>query len=54
MEQITRTPKQLATLLRRRRHEIGLSQDGTLFDMPAALELELLVRPKDQRFTART
>lgn len=27
MEQITRTPKQLGTLLRRRRREIGLSQE---------------------------
>jgi HTH-type transcriptional regulator/antitoxin HipB len=71
MEQITRTPKQLATLLRRRRREIGLSQEalasrihlrqatvsatetsaadtrlGTLFEMLAALELELVVRPR--------
>jgi len=28
MEQITRTPKQLGTLLRRRRRELGLSQEA--------------------------
>jgi len=71
MEQITRTPKQLGTLLRRRRREIGLSQEalasrihlrqatvsaletsavdtrlGTLFETLAALDLELVVRPR--------
>lgn len=71
MEQVTRTPKQLGTLLRRRRREIGLSQEalasrihlrqatvsametsaadtrlGTLFDTLAALELEVVVRPR--------
>ena len=28
MEQITRTPKQLGTLLRRRRRELGLTQEA--------------------------
>jgi HTH-type transcriptional regulator / antitoxin HipB len=28
MEQITRTPKQLGTLLRRRRRELGMTQDA--------------------------
>lgn len=71
MEQITRTPKQLGTLLRRRRRQIGLSQEAlasrihlrqatvsaletsaadtrlaTLFDTLAALDLELVVRPR--------
>jgi HTH-type transcriptional regulator / antitoxin HipB len=71
MDQITRTPKQLGTILRRRRKELGLSQDalasrihlrqatisalensatdtrlGTLFDALAALDIELVVRPR--------
>jgi HTH-type transcriptional regulator/antitoxin HipB len=71
MDQITRTPKQLGTILRRRRKEAGLSQEalasrihlrqatisamensatdtrlGTLFDALAALDLELVVRPR--------
>jgi HTH-type transcriptional regulator / antitoxin HipB len=71
MDQITRTPKQLGTILRRRRKEVGLSQEtlasrihlrqatisalensatdtrlGTLFDALAALDLEVVVRPR--------
>lgn len=71
MDQITRTPKQLGTILRRRRKEIGLSQEAlasrihsrqatisalensttdtrldTVFEALAALDLELLVRPR--------
>jgi HTH-type transcriptional regulator / antitoxin HipB len=72
MEQITRTPKQLGTLLRRRR-ELALTQEAlasrihlrqatvsalensaadsrlaTLFGTLAALDLELLVRPRSK------
>jgi HTH-type transcriptional regulator / antitoxin HipB len=71
MDQIARTPKQLGTILRRRRKDLGLSQEaltsrihlrqatisalensatdarlGTLFDALAALDLELVVRPR--------
>jgi HTH-type transcriptional regulator / antitoxin HipB len=71
MDQITRTPKQLGIVLRRRRKEIGLSQEAlasrihlrqatvsaletsatdarldTVFDVLAALDLELIVRPR--------
>lgn len=71
MENITRTPKQLGTTLRRRRKEVGLSQEAlasrihsrqatvsalenattdtrleTVFDALAALDLELVVRPR--------
>jgi HTH-type transcriptional regulator/antitoxin HipB len=71
MNQITRTPKQLGAILRRRRKEAGLSQEalasrihlrqatisalensatdtrlGTLFDALAALDLEIVVRPR--------
>jgi HTH-type transcriptional regulator/antitoxin HipB len=71
MDQITRTPKQLGTVLRRRRKEVGLSQEAlasrihlrqatvsalensatdarldTVFDALAALDLELVVRPR--------
>ena len=73
MEHITRTPRQLGTLLRRRRRELGLTQEvlasrihlrqatlsalensaadsrlATLFDTLAALDLELLVRPRSK------
>jgi HTH-type transcriptional regulator/antitoxin HipB len=71
MDQITRTPKQLGTVLRRYRKTAGLSQEtlasrihlrqatisalensatdtrlGTLFEALAALNLELVVRPR--------
>lgn len=71
MDQIASTPKQLGTILRRRRKDIGLSQEvlasrihlrqatvsalensatdarlDTLFDALAALDLELVVRPR--------
>ena len=71
MDQITRTPKQLGTILRRYRKAAGLSQEtlaarihlrqatisalensatdarlGTMFDTLAALDLELVVRPR--------
>jgi HTH-type transcriptional regulator/antitoxin HipB len=71
MDQITRTPKQLGTVLQRYRKATGLTQEelaarirlrqatisaletsatdarlGTLFDTLAALNLELVVRPR--------
>lgn len=71
MGQITRTPKQLGTVLQRYRKATGLTQEalaarirlrqatisaletsatdarlGTLFDTLAALNLELVVRPR--------
>jgi len=76
MDQITRTPKQLGTVLQRYRKAGGLSQEalaarvrlrqatisalensatnarlGTLFDMLAALNLELVVRPRSKGST---
>jgi HTH-type transcriptional regulator/antitoxin HipB len=76
MDQITRTPKQLGTVLQRFRKVTGLSQEslatrihlrqatisalensatnarlGTLFDMLAALDLELVVRPRTKGST---
>ena len=75
MDQITRTPKQLGTVLQRYRKATGLTQEtlaarirlrqatisalensatnarlGTLFDTLAALNLELVVRPRIQGF----
>jgi HTH-type transcriptional regulator/antitoxin HipB len=71
VDQITRTPKQLGTVLQRYRKATGLTQEalaarirlrqatisalensatdtrlGTLFDTLAALNLELVVRPR--------
>jgi HTH-type transcriptional regulator/antitoxin HipB len=71
MEQIARTPQQLAEILRRRRKQLKLSQVtlavrnhlrqstisalenfrtdlrlGTLLDLTAALDLELVLRPR--------
>ena len=71
MEQIARTPKQLAEIIRSRRKQLNLSQVtlgatnhirqstisalenfrtdlrlGTLLDLIAALDLELVVRPR--------
>jgi HTH-type transcriptional regulator/antitoxin HipB len=71
VDQITRTPKQLGQLVRRRRKELGLSQEavgsrislrqstlsaletsaadsrlGTVLDVLAALDLELVIRPR--------
>jgi HTH-type transcriptional regulator/antitoxin HipB len=71
MDHITRTPKQLGTVIRRRRKEVGLSQEAlasrihsrqatvsalensttdtrleTIFNVLAALDLELVVRPR--------
>jgi HTH-type transcriptional regulator / antitoxin HipB len=71
MEQIARTPQQLAEILRRRRKQLKLSQVtlsatnhlrqstisalenfrtdlrlGTLLDLMAGLDLELVVRPR--------
>jgi HTH-type transcriptional regulator/antitoxin HipB len=76
MDQITRTPKQLGTVLQRCRKSTGLSQEtlaarihlrqatisalensatnarlGTLFDTLAALDLELVVRPRTKGST---
>ena len=76
MDQITRTPKQLGTVLRRYRKAASLSQEtiaarihlrqatisalensannarlGTLFDILAALDLELVVRPRTKGST---
>ena len=73
MEQITRTRAQLGAALRRRRKQLGLSQEtlgektklrqatisrlesgdagaklGTLLDALAALNLELVVRPRSK------
>jgi HTH-type transcriptional regulator/antitoxin HipB len=71
MEQIARTPQQLAEILRSRRKQLKLSQEtlgatnhirqstisalenfrtdlrlGTLLDLTAALDLELVLRPR--------
>jgi HTH-type transcriptional regulator/antitoxin HipB len=71
MEQIARTPQQLAEILRRRRKQLNLSQVtlsgrihfrqstisslenfrsnirlGTLLDFMAALDLEMVIRPR--------
>jgi HTH-type transcriptional regulator / antitoxin HipB len=71
MEQIARTPQQLAEILRRRRRQLNLSQVtlsrrtrlrqstiselenfrtdlrlGTLLELIAALDLELIIRPR--------
>jgi HTH-type transcriptional regulator/antitoxin HipB len=71
MDQIARTPKQLGEILRRRRKELGFSQEvlgsrvnlrqstistlesstadtrlATLFDALAALDLEVVIRPR--------
>jgi HTH-type transcriptional regulator/antitoxin HipB len=76
MDQITRTPKQLGTVLQRFRKATGLSQEslatrihlrqatisalensaanarlGTLFNTLAALDLELVVRPRTKGST---
>lgn len=76
MDQITRTPKQLGTVLQRYRKATGLTQEalaarirlrqatisalensatnarlGTLFDTLAALNLELVVRPRSKGST---
>lgn len=76
MEQITRTPKQLGTVLQRYRKTAELTQEalaarirlrqatisalensatnarlGTLFDTLAALNLELVVRPRSKGST---
>jgi HTH-type transcriptional regulator/antitoxin HipB len=76
MDQITRTPKQLGTILQRYRKARGLTQEalaarirlrqatisalensatnarlGTLFDTLAALNLELVVRPRTKGST---
>jgi HTH-type transcriptional regulator/antitoxin HipB len=76
MDQITRTPKQLGTVLQRYRKAAGFSQEaiaarihlrqatisalensanntrlGTLFDTLAALDLELVVRPRTKGST---
>jgi HTH-type transcriptional regulator/antitoxin HipB len=76
MDQITRTPKQLGTVLQRFRKASGLTQGalaarirlrqatisalensatnarlGTLFDTLAALNLELVVRPRTKGST---
>jgi HTH-type transcriptional regulator/antitoxin HipB len=76
MDQITRTHKQLGTILQRYRKAAGLTQDalaarirlrqatisalensatdarlGTLFDTLAALNLELVVRPRSKGST---
>jgi HTH-type transcriptional regulator/antitoxin HipB len=76
MDQITRTPKQLGTVLQRCRKATGISQEalaarihlrqatisalensatnarlGTLFDTLAALDLELVVRPRTKGST---
>jgi HTH-type transcriptional regulator/antitoxin HipB len=76
MDQITRTPKRLGTVLLRYRKAAGLSQKaiaarihlrqatisalensatnarlGTLFDILAALDLELVVRPRTKGST---
>jgi len=76
MEQITRTPRQLGTVLQRYRKAAGLTQEtvaarirlrqatisalensstdarlGTLFDTLAALNLELVVRPRSKGST---
>jgi HTH-type transcriptional regulator/antitoxin HipB len=76
VEQITRTPKQLGSALRRQRKKLGVSQEtraarvhlrqatisalensatdtklGTLYDALAALELELVVRPRSKGST---
>jgi len=76
MDQITRTPKQLGTVLQRYRKAAGISQEtiaarihlrqatisalensatnarlGTLFDILAALDLELVVRPRTKGST---
>jgi len=76
MDQITRTPKRLGTILQRYRKARGLTQEalaarirlrqatisalensatnarlGTLFDTLAALNLELVVRPRTKGST---
>ena len=76
MDQITRTPKQLGTVLQRYRKATGLTQEalaarirlrqatisalensatnarlGTLFDTMAALNLELVLRPRTKGST---
>jgi HTH-type transcriptional regulator/antitoxin HipB len=76
MDQITRTPKQLGTVLQRCRKAASISQEvlaarihlrqatisalensttnarlGTLFDILAALDLELVVRPRTKGST---
>ena len=76
MDQITRTPKQLGTVLQSYRKAANLTQEalaarirlrqatisalensatdarlGTLFDMLAALNLELVVRPRSKGST---
>ena len=76
MDQIARTPKQLGEIFRRRRKEIGLTQEGlsqliglrqstismlensiadtriaTLYNSMAALDLELLLRPRTKSST---
>ena len=76
MYQVTRTPKQLGTVLQRYRKAAGLTQEslaarirlrqatisalensatnarlGTLFDTLAALNLELVVRPRSKGST---
>jgi hypothetical protein len=46
MDQITRTPKQLGTILRRRRKEVGLSQEvcppASISDKPPSLLWRIL------------
>jgi HTH-type transcriptional regulator/antitoxin HipB len=76
MDQITRTPKQLGTVLQRYRKTAGFTQEalaarirlrqatisalensaantrlGTLFDTLAALDLELVIRPRTKGST---
>jgi HTH-type transcriptional regulator / antitoxin HipB len=76
MNQIARTPKQLGEIFRRRRKEMGLTQEGlsqrigmrqstvstlensasdtrigTLYTFMAALDMELVIRPRTKSST---